>query len=432
VTGNTIYVAWPDMTLGFPAAENKALTDDLVKYVNSHFEMYGRQIVLRKLDITGGAGGFSSPTAQQQVQDADTAAGLNGNGGIFASLAYAPVGGTAFYYYDRLAQDGVLSVQSAPLLETEAHLASSPYLWSTLPGYDKVEANLGNLYCNQLKGHLPEHAGPPTPPAQTWGTRKIAVFYETTSNGLAVDPRPLVATLNGCGVSVTAQALSNDSGSNTAAINQMQQSQATTVACLCNATQLAGLMSAGSHQAFFPEWLVNDEQFLSVDSAGPQQQFPTEQQGHVIGTSYNNEFLDPSNEFWYRAAKEADPALAYSQHSWNVYAYYRYEELMVLASGIQQAGPHLTAQSFQQGLYDTQYGNVGHGARPYYQAAVSFGPGDHSFFDDAAAIWFSTSDTSYTGDQGQNGTYCYSNGGDRSADWLKPQPVFYQEPCRGG
>jgi hypothetical protein len=430
VTGDTIYVAWPDMTPGFPPIENGTFTLDMQTYFNSHFEMYGRHIELVSFPISGGQGAFSSPSAQAQVQDADKAAALKG--GTFASIAYAPVGGTAFYYYDRLAQDGVVSVQSAPLLETEAHLASSPYLWSTLPCYDKVEANLGDLYCNQLTGASPKYAGPPTPPAQAWGNRKIAVYYETTSNGLAVDPQPLVNTLNACGVPATAQALSDDSGSNTAAVNQMQQSQVTTAACLCNAIQLADLMTAASHQTFFPEWLVNDEQFLSIDSAGPQQKFPTEQQSHVIGIGYNNEFLDPSNEFWWRAVKEVDATQAYAQHSWNVYAYYRYEELMMLATGIQQAGPNLTPQTFEQGLYDTRYSNVGHGAAPYYQAAVSFGPGDHSFFDDAAAIWFSTGDNSYTGDQGQNGTYCYSHGGDRSQDWLKPSPVFYQEPCRGG
>jgi hypothetical protein len=428
VTANTIYVAWPDLEIGFPGVENATYTKDLATYFNNHFEMYGRHIELVGYNVDGS--GFSTAGAQKQVQDADMAAGLHG--GVFASLAYAPVGGTAFYYYDRLAQDGVLSVQSAPLLVSESHLASSAYLWSTLPGYDKIETNLGNLYCNQLKGQKPLYAGPPTPPAQAWGNRKIAVFYETTTGSLAIDPQPLVNALNACGAQATAQALSDDSASNTAAINRMQQNQDTTVACLCNAIQLADLMSAGSQQTFFPEWLVSDEQFLAIDSAGAQQKFPTEQQGHVIGIGYNNEFLDPSNEFWYRAVKEVDAAQSYSQRSQNVYAYYRYEELMMLASGIQQAGPNLTAQSFQQGLYDTQFSNVGHGARPFFQAAVGFGPGDHSFFDDAAAIWFSTADTSYTGDQGQNGTYCYSHGGDRSQDWLRPSPVFYQQPCRGG
>jgi len=432
VTGDTIYVAWPSLEIGFPGVENAKYTLDFAAYLNSHFELYGRKIALVKYQVTNS--GFSTATAQKQVQDADyTANQLNGATGVFASIGYAPVGGTAYYYYDRLAQDGVLSVQSSPLLETEAHLASSPYLWSTLPGYDTVEANLGDLYCNQLKGHPPQYAGQPTPPATGWGTRKIGVYYETTTNSVAVDPQPLVNTLNACGVQVTAHALSDDSADNTAAVNQMQQSQETTIACLCNATQLGDLMSAASKQTFFPEWLVQNEQFLSIDSAGPQTAFPTEQQGHVIGIDYNNEFLDPSNEFWYRAAREADSTVTYNQSSQNVYAYYRYEELLVLASGIQQAGPDLTPQTFQQGLYDTRYSNVGHGAAPYYQAAVGFGPGKHSFYDDAAAIWFSTTGNSYTGNQGQNGTYCYSHLGDRSADWTEPRPLFYGgQTCRGG
>jgi len=431
VTADTINVAWPDMfSTGFPV-ENEALTNDVLNYVNAHFELYGRKIKLKGLPISGGAGGFSSPNAQAQVQDADSAVTLFGSQGTFASIGYAPVGGTGFYYYDRLAQDRIVSVQSSPLLTTDAHMASSPYEWSTIPGYDTVEANLGDLYCHQLKGHQPDHAGPPTPPQQTWPLRKIAVYYETTSNSIAIDPQPLVNTLAACGVQVTAQALSDSSSNNTAAVNQMEQNGVTTVACMCAPNQLADLMNAATDQTWFPEWLVDNEQFLSYDQSG--ENLPAAQQSHVIGIDYNNEVLDPQNEFWYRAVREMDSSYSYQQSGQDVYAYYRYEELMILASGIQQAGPNLTPQSFAQGLYDTQYANVGHGAAPFYQAAVSFSAGDHAFFDDAAAIWFSASATSYTVNQGNQGAYCYSNGGDRSVDWLKPDPVFYgNQSCRGG
>jgi hypothetical protein len=429
VTRDAIYVAWPSLALGFPGVENYDYTRALEKYFNAHFQFYGRRLHLISYDVKDS--GFSTADAQKMVQDADMAAGqLNPGTGVFASLSYAPVGGTSYYYYDRLAQDSVLSVQSAPLLVPEAHIASSPYLWSTVPGYDKVEANLANLYCYQLRGRPAQYVGPPTPPQTAWGTRKLAVYYETTTNNIAIDPRPLVNTLNACGVQVTAQALTNDSASNTAAVNTMQQGQVTTVACLCNATQLTGLMNAATNQAFFPEWLMSNEQFLAADSS--PQQFPNAHQGHVIGIDFNNEILDPQNEFWWRAVREADPAAPYQQNGQQMYAYYRYQELLVLATGIQQAGPHLTPQSFQQGLYDTRYSNVGHGAAPYYQAQVGFGPGDHSFYQDAAAIWFSPSAQSYTTPQGNTGAYCYSNRGDRSADWITPMPVFYAGACRGG
>jgi hypothetical protein len=257
------------------------------------------------------------------------------------------------------------------------------------------------------------------------------VYYETTSNGVAIDPRPLVSTLNGCGAGVTAQALTDNSGSNTAAVNQMEQNGVTTVACTCSPPQLADLMNAATDQGYFPEWLVSNEQFLAYDQSG--ENFPAAQQSNVIGIDFNDEVLDPANQFWYHAAREGDPSYTYQQSSQDVYGYYRYEELLMLAAGIQQAGPNLTPQSFEQGLYATRFSNAGHGAAPYYQAAVSFGPGDHSFHDDAAAVWFSASGTSYTTNQGNTGTYCYSHGGDRSQDWLQPRPQFYGgQACRGG
>jgi hypothetical protein len=433
VTRTTVYVAWPEMQAGFPGVENEAYTTAMVKYFNSHFQLYGRSIELVPTTIAGGNNAFVSPDAQQMAQDADKAAReIKPGTGVFASLGYAPVGGTGYYYYDRLAQDGVLSVQSSPLLVPESHLASSPYLWSTGPGYDTVERNLANLYCHQLRGRPPQYAGPPTPPQTSWGTRRIAVFYETSSNNVAIDPRPFVDALGACGVQATAQALSDDDASYTAAVNAMQQGQQTTVACMCSPTQIGKFMNNATNQAFFPEWLVSNEQFLAADSS--PQQWPSAQQGHVIGVDFNNEMLDPQNEFWWRAVKDADPGQAYQQNRQQQYAYYRYEELLLLASGIQQAGPRLTPQSFQQGLYDTRYGNVGHGAAPYYQAQVGFGPGAHSFYQDAAAVWFSPSAQSYTTGQGQAGAYCYSHGGDRGSDWTAPQPAFYDtsRPCRGG
>jgi hypothetical protein len=427
-----VYVAWPFLDKGFPPPHNKQVIDGLVTFINAHFQMYGRHIALKVTRVTSGA--FGKASAQEQVADADYAANqANPGSGVFAALSYAPEGGTSYYYNERLAQDGVISVSSVPLLRTEAQLASSMYTWTTVPGYDKVEANLGNLYCHQLKGAQPAYAGPRTPPAQGWGARQIAVYYETTTNDIPIDPQPLVNTLNGCGVQVTAHALTDSSADNTAAVNDMQQHGITTVACLCGSPQLGELMKAADNQAYFPEWMVSNEQFLTYDK-GPQADFPAQQQTHVIGIDFNNEMLDPQNEFWYRAVKEADPAFTYQSTSQNIYSYYRYEELLLLAAGIQQAGPNLTPASFQQGLYATQFSNAGHGAAPYWQAAVGFGPGDHSFYDDAAAVWYSPSAQSYTTDQGNPGAYCYSRLGQRSQAWSQPPPPSFasSQQCRGG
>jgi hypothetical protein len=426
VSRDTIRIAWPHLDKGFPPPDDDRVVQDLTNYMNAHFQFYGRKIAVVPVTVTGGA--FGTASAQEQVADADAVAGS----GAFASIGYAPEGGTAYYYDNELARRGVVSINSAPLLQTEAQLAATQYTWSTVPGYDRVEANLGNLYCRQLKGGRPAYAGPPTPPATSWGSRKVAVYYETTTNGIPVDAQPLVDTLNACGEQVTGQALSG--GKETAAVNDMQQHGVTTVACLCSATQLGPLMNAASNQAYFPEWLVSNEQFLTYD-ASPQASFPAQQQGHVIGVDFNNEVLDPQNEFWYRAVREVDPAFAYQQTSQNIYSYYRYEELLLLADGIQQAGPALAASSFQQGLYATQFANTGHGAAPYYQAAVSFAPGKHSFYDDAAAVWYSAAAQSYTTNQGNPGSYCYSRGGQRSVDWSRPPPpAFYDTStaCRGG
>jgi hypothetical protein len=101
---------------------------------------------------------------------------------------------------------------------------------------------------------------------------------------------------------------------------------------------------------------------------------------------------------------------------------------MVLAAGIQMAGPDLTPQSFARGLQTTTYPNArvpGHVA-----GKVSISPGQHSYIADASVIWYapSTSDPDY----GSPGSWCYVGAGRRFEIGHYPKELAIFPPNRCG
>lgn len=92
-----------------------------------------------------------------------------------------------------------------------------------------------------------------------------------------------------------------------------------------------------------------------------------------------------------------------------------YPELMLLASGIQAAGPALTSDTFAAGLMTAHFPNPDPGRAPYYQPSVGFGPGDHSFYDDYNVSWWSdAADALDIGvNQSAKGSWCYLDQGAR-------------------
>ena len=63
-----------------------------------------------------------------------------------------------------------------------------------------------------------------------------------------------------------------------------------------------------------------------------------------------------------------------------------YRSLLMLASGLQLAGPGLTAETFDAGLSATAFPNPGAGKAPLYQASVGFDDLDHGMVDDVALV----------------------------------------------
>lgn len=133
---------------------------------------------------------------------------------------------------------------------------------------------------------------------------------------------------------------------------------------------------------------------------------------------------------WYWAVKEVSPGKDPTGGS-TYAAMARYEQLSVLAAGIQLAGPNLNPKSFEAGLQRARFPNPGAGGPPYFQARVGMPGGRHTFTDDAALFWYSASEGG-TVDPGFPGAVCYVSGGVRytASTFPTDDNELFRPPCK--
>lgn len=424
VTATTITVAWtPDFL------EDTTQPPLEAAFFNSHYEFYGRKIVLQEYTATGSG---NSPNPANMVNDAITVASMP----AFASLGYANSRGSEYHYYDALAQRGVISTAyRAEAADTAARFAAhAPYEWNVLPGVDTMLADIGQFVCGQLAGKPPSYAGAGVAGAPV---RTFGLVYEKTTDGSSPDVTGLEAELAACHASPAVTVEYQESGSggqeSTTAENdilQMKTHHVTSVVCVCDVADTRGaFMPAATSEGYEPEWVVSSYLDQDLDNSYSGGNAPPDQIGHVVGIDFRNKFLPEQDMPWYWAVRQADPQ---DNPSGNTYyaADSRYEELALLAAGIQLAGPDLTPANFARGLHEAEFPNPGAGQAPYYQAWVGF-PGDrYTMTDSAAMVWYDPTQQG-TIDPSTPGAICYVDHGLRYSEgqWAERPARFYAGSC---
>ena len=411
---------------------------DLQLFFNNRFQLYGRHIVLDPCCST-----TATTDPVKERADADAVASR----GDFASLAYTPESGGELFYYDELAAHHVISVGTYGTWRSEVEMAAhAPYEWSLVGGGNDIgESGLGGFVCNQLKGRPAEYAGAPY-----GGQPRRFGLLETTLNSYGADDSRLRSVLLDCGVTIAAEAryddggsaadTSNGAGAAQTAMVRFRQAGVTTVICLCEAYATdTTAMPAAANQGYFPEWLLST--YLNGDIAWAGHLAPASEAAHFFGLSFMNKDLPAPQQPVSWALKEVDPGFAWAQgSSFNAQSdatsaqWYLYDDLLILASGIQMAGPGLTPGQFQSALFRTRFPNPACGGPPYYQACVGF-PNVHSWYQDVAVIWWSPTTTAYSTDNGAGtggGAYCSAELGARHSpySWSSQPEILFGGPCR--
>jgi hypothetical protein len=128
---------------------------------------------------------------------------------------------------------------------------------------------------------------------------------------------------------------------------------------------------------------------------------------------------------WYAALRAGNPNATVPSGTTGYQVNNFYEQLLLVASGIQLAGPHLTPATFQSGLQRATFPDPGVGAPPYYQSGIGY-RGSHFMKTDAAMVWFDNAQPGTENPQ-STGAVCYVRHGERHGldGWRRQQPAFY-------
>jgi hypothetical protein len=397
----------------------------LETFFNKRFELYGR-----KLHLIGIPG--YQPGGQPDAMRADAVV-ADQEEDAFATLASAEAAGQEHHYYDALAERKILSVANAwGLGVDEDHFTQhQPYEWNVVPGVITIEKHVAEMVCKELKGTNADHAGSP----YTGQPRVFGLLDQLGPDKTKPDFGPLKAMLKACGVELKAEAELGctcdqfEQQTTTAnAIFQLRDAGVNTVLSFVHGVgNFTGVHPTADGQGYYPEWLVNDFE-LQWGHLGNS---PPNIKNRTFGVATFNKAVQAADQPIMWALKEVDPSLGADSGTNNEYGYW---PLLVLASGIQMAGPNLTPATFQAGLFKSQFPNPGAGAPPYYQAHVGFGPGDHTFYDDAAAAWWSPNARNPgSTTPSPTGAECYVRSGARySPGRWPPGNDAFKEPCDSG
>lgn len=207
-----------------------------------------------------------------------------------------------------------------------------------------------------------------------------------------------------CGQKVTVSYEFSDEAANTAdpqlAVRQMIQEGVTTVVTSTEGIYTTYMMNAADALQWEPEWVFLANWGTDTNTGGKVQ--PPTQMRRTMAISGWEMPLRPDQTECYRAYHEVDP----NTDPAPLFCAY-WQQLVLIAAGLQGAGPNLNPDTFRKGLYDLGY-KCGIAV---WMSCGGFGPNDPAFMDDFGVVWWDPS--AVAPDDGGAGAYRWTANGDR-------------------
>jgi hypothetical protein len=356
----------PAATFSVKPEEIKRTLEGLADYFNSRFQFYGRKI---KLVFFDGKGSFTTELqgGGQEEVEADAVK-------VSEEIkAFADVIAISAPYSDALARRGVLSF-GAPYMSQEWMAARRPYAWSPTTDCTFIQQSVSDYVNKRLAGKPAQYAagdlkGKP---------RTTAVIApENPWYQQCVDAGEKVAKTAGhpnqdrIAYKLDFNTLSNQAAS---VIAKLKSEKITTVICGCDPAFPIFLTSKAQEQGYSPEWIITGAGFIDLDVLG--QLYQQDQWSHSLGVSFIGPLQPLRATTGYNAFKIARP----NEEPSNLVDILYYE-LYMLAIGVQSAGPQLTPETFERGMYAYPGGSGPAGT-------WKFSPGRYTPTQDAREIYW--------------------------------------------
>ncbi len=304
-------------------------------YFNKYFQLYGRKI---KMEFYNGKGSSTKELLGGGQAEAQADA-INVSQTI---KAFAEINGATAPFADALARQKVIGF-GTPYLSRKWHLDHRPWNWSIATDCSIVAETAAEYDVNLLAGKPAEYAGPGLK-----GKKRVLAGLSPENPWYAECHDDFEKYIRDHKFNPEVRInyrLDINSMSNQAAnvVSQLKSKGATSIFCGCDPIFPVFLTTKAAEQNYNPEWVVVGVALTDHDLVG--QLYDQEQWSRAAGVSYSGSILPQRAGLGYAAYKsfrKDEPAFAVEI----VYA-----QMYMLALGIQLAGPNLTPQSFEKGMF---------------------------------------------------------------------------------
>jgi len=344
----------------------------LVDYFNANYQFYGRKLDLQFFNGKGELIEEVLGGSQERAQaDAITVAN--------EIKAFADLSGVSPPYADALARQKVIAV-GAPYMSKSWFQARRPYEWSWFADCNTLVDMSTSYYIARLAGRPANLAGGAlkgqprrmalVAPDSDWFQDCVAAGPERVrAAGFAGEAQDDAFTYRLDINAMAPQAYS--------IIPQLVSRKVTTVVCACDPLMLMFLTGKAREQGYQPEWVSTGLAFVDQDPVA--QLFEQSNWDGAFGISFAGAPPAANSGPGARAFASTRPGKVPSK---TVEALFH--QLQVFAVGVQMAGPKLTPETFEAGMfkYPTRSGPAG---------TWTFGSGDYTATGDAREVYYSAS-----------------------------------------
>jgi hypothetical protein len=379
-------------------------TAGLVDYFNQHFQMYGRR--LRFVEVEG-----SGSLVQEIFGGGQEAANNDALKAGTETEAFADLSALSQPYADALSRQHVVNI-GAPYLSREWFVDRRPYAWSLLTDCSVIAETGVEYSLNRLNDRPAAWAGgdlqgrerkvgliaPDNPEYQ----QCVAAAQRVVED--AGDQIDLVLDYN--------LDLNNLQPQAANLMARLKSEGITTVQCTCDPLMILYLTRVAETQNYRPEWNVLGAGFSDLDLVAQAYAQPLsgDQWTRAFGLSYAADPLpredNPAYQA-YRSVRDDEPSKLVDL---------LYYQLYSLVIGIQMAGPDLTPQNFETGMfaYPETTGPAG---------TWDWRPEHYTPQVDAREIWWDPNRVSPFNDQ--PGSYVGSAQRYRQGEWPEGDPQVF-------
>lgn len=322
-------------------ADNARIAEDaqaIVDYFNENFEFYGRKLTLVGYDGRGqvipelqGAG--------QDVANNDSLRVANEIG------AFADLSALTQPYADALTRNEVVAV-GAPYLSREWFEERRPFAWSTFPDCTSVAENSAPYTNRRLLGRDAVHAGeglagePRTMAVVSPNNLEYQQCVDVFVDGLEAEGNEVQRheyTIDIAAFQTSASSI----------ISKLKSDDITTVSCACDAIMQMYLAKEAEAQQYEPEWVIAGVGFIETDLGGQiVANNAPEQWARAFGGSPWAAPLPPEESVAHAAYESVRPDGDPTDLIDLIY-----HQVLLVALGVQMAGPDLTPATFEAGLF---------------------------------------------------------------------------------